>query len=229
MAMPEPPPAYRRVVLAVWHFVYHHVLFMWPVPLPELKPGKPEFKTLEAELAAHAAALTHLSGDGLDLVINALKDELARTLSDIDGVRSRAGQLLAATGFVAVLASIGSSLPKQKDLIILTYVLLGVAIFGLVGTLWLTTQAARVRQWEPTLFTSPQEFESVSDSAALAVREPASAEQLRHLKERYADELYRACRRDTERLRVPAGYLSDAQWYFFGTIAVIVALVVLQF
>jgi hypothetical protein len=194
----------------LWEFIRDHLLFMLPVGVPELREGTPEFQKLEAELADAATALQKLAEDDLEVMVGGLKDELARKLADVDNVRSRAGQLLAATGFVAVLASIGSSLPSNRTLVLLTYVLLGLAIYGLLGTLWLTTQAARVRQWELTLL------------------EPAPSNK-GELQKRYAAHLYRACKRDALRLEVPVGYLSDAQWYFFGTIAVIVVLVALRF
>jgi hypothetical protein len=210
MAMPEQTPAYRRVVGALWNFICDHLLFIWPVVVQELREGSPEYLRSEAELAAATTSLRRLSDDGLELMVGALKDELSRKLASLDNVRSRAGQLLAATGFVAVLASIGSSLPATKTLIVLTYVLMGLAVYGLLGTLWLSTQAVRVRRWE------------------LTILEPALA-TTRELQERYAAQLYRTCKRDALRLEVPTRYLSDAQWYFFATIAVIVALVVLHF
>jgi len=129
----------------------------------------------------------------------------------VNDVRSRAGQLLAAAGFVAVLASIGSSIASNRARIFLTCVLMGLAIYGLLGTLWLTLQAVGVREWEPTML------------------EPVFDTRVREVKERHAGQLYRTCKRDALRLTIPAGYLMDAQWYFFGTIVLIVALVALRF
>jgi hypothetical protein len=229
VAKDEKTPAYRRVPGALWGFIDQHVLFMLPVKVPELEEGKHEYQELEVKLAEAAAALAQMPAASLELMTGAMKDELARVLSDIDDVRSRAGQLLAATGFVSVLASIGSALPQSKPLILLTYGLIGLAIYGLLGTLWLTTQAARVRTWEVTVFEPFGAFEPVNVSEPLAVLHPDPAQQSRHLKERYVTELYRACKRDALRLEIPAGYLSDAQWFFFGTIAAIVVLVALHF
>jgi hypothetical protein len=193
----------------VWEFVTLHLFFFLPVRLPELEPGTTDNETLETALASVEQEIALLDDEALDYTLSALKDELSRVIADIAGVRSRAGQLLASTGFIAVLGSIGSSLPSSRAVLIIAYVVAALAVYALIGTLYLASQAQRVRHWEETRM------------------EPVTA-GAHHLKELDASKLYRTCRKLSIRLERPAGYLADAQWFFFATVVLIITLVLLR-
>jgi hypothetical protein len=169
----------------VWEVVRYHLLFFLPVDLPELDSGTPEHQGLEDEFAMVQRNIAACKDDALDYTITGLKEELSRAITDISDVRTRGGQLLTVTGFIALLGTVGSSLPIGKAAQVLTYVLAGLALYALVGTLYLTSQVLRVREWEGTI---------VKPTSGTA----------RSLKESNALQLYRICTRLALKLQRPA-------------------------
>jgi ABC-type multidrug transport system fused ATPase/permease subunit len=198
-------------VSAVWKFAVAHLFFWLPIPLPELTPGTPEADQIAAEVEEVERTLETLDKDGMGQVVTEFKDDLDAVRSSITEMRSRSAQLLAATGFVAVLATLGTSLPPKLAGVVLTAVLVFLALYALVGTLWLTTQALRVRSWD--------QLDLVPGAHLPVLR----------IQQIYAKELYRVRRLLGIRLEVPVGYLRDAYWYFFATVVFFILLVIVRY
>lgn len=195
----------------VWDFTTVHLAFWAPLHLPEFIPGTRASDKLAAEFAKVDGVLATLDDAGLAQIITEFKDDLDANRSSISEMRSRAAQLLAAAGFVAVLATLGTALPPKPGGQIVTYVLVFLALYALIGTMWLTTQALAVRSW---------------NSLDLVPIPHLSA---RRIKETYASELHRVRRCNGVRLQVPVGYLRDAYWYFFATVGSFVLLVIVRY
>jgi hypothetical protein len=153
-----------------------------------------------------------LGDTALLYLVSRLKDELVLVHTSISETRSRASQLLAVAGFVTVLATLGASIPSRGVTRVVSYALAAVALYALVGTLWLTAQALAVMSWEE-----------------VEVEAPAPGITLRRLHEAHLSDLYRVRCSLSVRLTRPVGYLRDAYWYFLATVVAILALVVLRF
>ena len=157
--------------------------------LPEFDDGTEPNQELTKEFADLDNTLGTLDDGGLNQIITEFKDNLDATSASVTEMRSRAAQLLAASGFVAVLATIGTALPSKVLGIVVTCVVVAAALYALVGTMWLTTQALAVREWN---------ILQLAPTARLSER---------RIKEVYASELYQVRRSNDIRLEVPVGYL----------------------
>jgi hypothetical protein len=199
------------VVAKLKRFAVVHLAFWAPMKLPEFDPGTPENDKLRAEFSRVDNTVATLNDAGLAQIVTEFKDDLDANRSSITEMRGRAAQLLAATGFVAVLATLGTALPPKLGGRIVTYVLVFMALYALIGTLWLTTQALRVRSWNNLDLV------------------PIPHLSARRIQETYASELYRVRRCNGIRLSLPVGYLRDAYWYFFATVVFFVLLVIVRY
>jgi hypothetical protein len=185
--------------------------FWAPMTLAEFDAKDNPTQELAKEFADLDSTLSSLHDDALAQIITEFKDDLDATSSSISEMRSRAAQLLTASGFVAVLATIGTALPSKLAGVILTCLAVAAALYALVGTMWLTTQALAVRKW---------------NILQLAPTADLSARRIREI---YASKLYQVRRSNGIRLEVPVGYLRDAYWYFFATVILFVLDVILRY
>jgi len=185
--------------------------FWAPMTLPEFDEGTAPNQELTKEFANLDTTLGTLDDGGINQIITEFKDALDATSSSVKEMRSRAAQLLAASGFVAVLATIGTALPPKLPGIVLTCLIVAAALYALVGTMWLTTQALAVREWN---------ILRLAPTARLSER---------RIKEIYASQLYQVRRSNDIRLEVPVGYLRDAYWYFFATVILFVVDVIVRY
>jgi hypothetical protein len=182
-----------------------------PMKLPEFEKGTQESTDLGKEFTDLDSTLSTLHDDALAEITTEFKAELDTTSSSTSEMRSRAAQLLAASGFVAVLATIGTALPPKLIGVIVMCVVVAAALYALIGTMWLTTQALAVREWNDL---------KIIPVAHLSARE---------MKEHYASQLYQVRRANDIRLEVPVGYLRDAYWYFFLTVILFLLDVIIRF
>ena len=185
--------------------------FWAPMTLPEFKKGTQENTDLLKEFSDLGSTLATLHDDAIAEITTEFKAELDDISAATTEMRSRAAQLLTASGFVAVLATIGTALPPQLAGVIVMSVVVAAALYALIGTMWLTTQALAVRQW---------------NDLSVVPGDHASA---RHMKEHYASQLYQVRRSNDIRLEVPVGYLRDAYWYFFLTVLLFLLDVIIRY
>ena len=194
-----------------WDFARVHLAFWRPIALPELTPGTKRYTELQEELDDAAAAVRTLPDDALDEFITEDRAALTTCQTSVSETRSRAAQLLAVTGFITLLASLGTSPPGTAAGTALMVSVGLLAVYALVGTMWLTVSAIAVRSWDELV---PR---AIADDTARAMRE------------RYAADVHRVRRKTRIRLERPVGYLRDAYWFFFATVALLVVIVILRF
>jgi|HubBroStandDraft_4_1064222.scaffolds.fasta_scaffold141552_2 hypothetical protein len=197
--------------MKIWNFAMAHIFFWRKIPQPYFVDGTTQATALAAEFDALETTIGTLDNDALTQITTEFKDELDANGASVTEMRSRAAQLLTASGFVAVLATIGTAVPPKLAGQVLTYVLVAIALYALFGTMWLTTQALAVREWN------------------VLQLKPTARLSARRMKEIYAHQLYQVRRSNAIRLRVPVGYLRDAYWFFFITVVLFVVLVIVRY
>src|SRR5580700_6735514 len=137
----------RGETMKIWNFAMAHIFFWRKIPQPYFVDGTTQATALAAEFDALETTIGTLDNDALTQITTEFKDELDANGASVTEMRSRAAQLLTASGFVAVLATIGTAVPPKLAGQVLTYVLVAIALYALFGTMWLTTQALAVREW----------------------------------------------------------------------------------
>ena len=145
----------------------------------------------------------------LDHLISAWRDENLARDADLNSSRSRAGQLLAITGVLGVLATLGAAPLPENWASALVIVALVLFLFFYCGTVWLTYHAIKVIEWQVPFANPPV----------------PGTQELQEARRQFAKDLLRAANANKLRLSVPTGYLKDA-FRFFAVTSITMAFIV---